>query len=64
MSVKIKTLAEVTREHIERALFLSDGSATQAAKLLGVSRQTIYRNIDLAEIRKRIQKAKALSTPA
>jgi len=39
------TLAEVEREHIRRALELADGNRSEAARLLGISRQALGRRM-------------------
>jgi transcriptional regulator of acetoin/glycerol metabolism len=38
-----RSLDDVTREHVMRALTRHDGNATAAAKQLGVSRTTLWR---------------------
>lgn len=40
---RFKTLAEVECEHVARALDLCGGNITGAAKILGISRSTVYR---------------------
>jgi DNA-binding NtrC family response regulator len=45
-SGEVPALREVEREHLERALASTGGNRTQAAALLGVSRQRLYRMID------------------
>lgn len=39
---QIKTLDELTEEHMKKAIDKCHGNLTQAAELLGVSRQTLY----------------------
>ena len=39
------TLAEVERDHIQRAMQLSGGNKAEAARLLGISRMTLYRKL-------------------
>ena len=39
------TLAEVERGHIQRAMQLSGGNKAEAARLLGISRMTLYRKL-------------------
>ena len=43
------TLKQVEREHIQRALDAAAGNKTQAARLLGVSRMTLYRKLEAWE---------------
>jgi DNA-binding NtrC family response regulator len=43
---KTKTLAEVEKEHILRALVLSGGNKTRTAKTLGISLRNLYRKIE------------------
>jgi two-component system response regulator RegA len=40
------TLDEVEWEHINRVLTITDGHATLAAEILGISRATLYRKLD------------------
>lgn len=40
------TLAEVEDEHIRRALRATQGNVTRAARVLGVSRRTLYNRLD------------------
>jgi DNA-binding NtrC family response regulator len=42
MQQEIVTLDEVEREHIRRTLDRCHGNLTQAAELLGITRQTLY----------------------
>ena len=39
---KMKTLEEVTEEHMQKAIDKCHGNLTSAAELLGISRQTLY----------------------
>lgn len=48
--IPIKSLDEIEKEVIEKALTLSEGNITQAAKLLKVSRNTIYNKIKRYEV--------------
>lgn len=41
----LATLAEVERQHIEAALALCGGSQTEAARLLGIGRNTLWRKL-------------------
>ena len=43
---RFKTMRDVEREHIERALALCGSNKTDAAALLGVSRMTLYRKLE------------------
>jgi DNA-binding NtrC family response regulator len=40
------TLAELEREHVQRALALTGGNRTRAAEVLGVSKPKLYRLLD------------------
>lgn len=42
----LATLDEVEREHIRRAVDRSDGNLTMAARMLGVTRQTLYNKLN------------------
>ena len=44
-TTRIKSLAEVERWHIERAVYVLDGRMAQAADLLGIGRTTLYRKL-------------------
>ncbi len=39
------TLAELEREHIEKAISLFKGNKTQVAKVLGISLKTLYNKL-------------------
>lgn len=43
--INIKPLVDVERWHIERAMYLRDGNARQAAIELGIGRTTLYRKL-------------------
>jgi len=43
---KVKTLAELEKEHIRQALSSSAGNKTKAAKILGISLRNLYRKIE------------------
>ena len=40
------TLAELEREHVQRALALTHGNRTRAAEVLGISKPKLYRLLD------------------
>ena len=40
------TLAELEREHLQRALALTGGNRTRAAEVLGISKPKLYRLLD------------------
>ena len=44
----------LTEEQVRKALADADGSPTKAARLLGVSRQTVYRYIERFGITRRV----------
>lgn len=41
-----KNLSQIEREHIHRALLITDGNKTQAAKILGISLRSLYRKLE------------------
>lgn len=43
MTEALRTLHEVSREHIERVLQTTKGNKTRAAKILGINRRTLTR---------------------
>lgn len=45
----LPSLAEVERRYIDQVLFAVDGNKSQAAKILGVNRKTLYRKLDRAD---------------
>jgi DNA-binding NtrC family response regulator len=40
------TLAELEREHVQRALALTGGNRTRAAEVLGISKPKLYRLLE------------------
>jgi transcriptional regulator of acetoin/glycerol metabolism len=46
LPLSVATLKELTRLHILWVLRLTDGDKTEAAKLLGISRATLYRELE------------------
>ncbi len=45
-----KTLAEMEREHIKKALEVTEGDKGQASELLGIHRSTLYRKLKEADL--------------
>jgi len=43
------TLAELERSYIEAALKLADGNVSQAARLLGINRSTLYNRMEIRQ---------------
>ncbi len=48
-TTRFPTLREVQGEHIQRALDVAGGNKTHAARLLGISRMTLYRKLEATE---------------
>lgn len=44
--VEVATLAEVEREHVIEVLRSTGGDKTEAARLLGIDRRTLYRRLE------------------
>lgn len=40
---EVLTIAELVAQHVARAIAACDGNLSQAAKVLGVDRRTVYR---------------------
>lgn len=57
---QFKTLKQVEREHIRFAIIQANSNVSQAAKLLEISRATLYRKIRSLEI---VVVRTALKTP-
>lgn len=43
---KIETLEQAEKRHVQEALRATQGNMTEAAKLLGIERRTLYRMIE------------------
>ncbi|MGH9255430.1 MAG: helix-turn-helix domain-containing protein [Vicinamibacterales bacterium] len=52
------SLLEVERDHIVRTLELAQGDKTAAARLLGMSRRTLYRLLERHGLHQRVQMAR------
>jgi DNA-binding NtrC family response regulator len=43
---ELRTLADITRRHVERALVAAEGNKTKAAEILGISKPKLYRLLE------------------
>jgi two-component system response regulator AtoC len=53
-----RTLAEVEREHIKHVLEAVKGNRTEAARVLGISKPTLYAKLPVANHKENVEKAK------